>query len=61
LENSNANLLYPAKTAARGERKQIFGMKSQATIFDPALRWQDGQFSFHLSLDKPKRPALPGR
>jgi hypothetical protein len=25
------------------------------------LAWEDGQFSFHLSLDEPKRPALAGR
>jgi hypothetical protein len=35
LENSKANLLYLAKTAARGDNKQIFGMKSQAAIFNP--------------------------
>jgi hypothetical protein len=26
-----------------------------------SLKWEDGQFSFHLSLDKLKRPALAGR
>jgi hypothetical protein len=44
-----------------GGKKQIFGMKSQAPIFNHPLRWQDGQFSFHLSLDKPKRSALAER
>jgi hypothetical protein len=32
---TNANLLHLAKTAARGENKQVFGVKPQATIFNP--------------------------
>ena len=51
LENSNP----------LGDKKQIFGVESQATIFNPPLTWEDDQFYFHLSLDKPKRPALAGR
>jgi hypothetical protein len=57
-------LLHLAKTAAKkrfGSKKQIFGMKSQATIFNPPLSGADGQFCFRLSLDKLKRPALAGR
>jgi hypothetical protein len=44
LENSNAKC-HLAKTAAKnglGGKKQIFGMKYQATIFDPPL----GNFLF---------------
>jgi hypothetical protein len=44
-----------------GGKKQIFGMKSQATIFNPPLNLEDEQFCFHLSVDEPKRPALAGR
>ena len=58
------NLAAPGKNCCKerfGSKKQIFGMKSQATIFNPPLAWEDGQFCLHLSLDKPKRSALAGR
>jgi hypothetical protein len=51
LENSHANLLHLAKTAARGGNKQIFGAKSQATIFNPPYGGRMTNL-FNLSLDK---------
>jgi hypothetical protein len=42
------------------QQEANFWHEASSTIFDPPLR-EDGQFSFHLSLDKPKRPALAGR
>ena len=49
------------KIATAGDKKQIFGMKSQERSSILPLRWEDGQFSVHLSVDKLKRPALAGR
>src|SRR6516164_1811655 len=42
LEKSNA----PGENCARGENKQIFGMKSQAAIFDPPSGGRMGNFVF---------------
>jgi hypothetical protein len=41
-DDQQRSLSAPKPISIFGDKKQIFGVKSQATIFNPPLAWEDG-------------------